>query len=373
MNQSADNRRIKLSLPTLQAWAGGNNPDLDIAVLMSGGVDSSVCAMLLKEAGYNVLGITMNIPTARNCDYRRSCCGVEAGYVCKDLGIAHYYLDVRDAFRELVIEPFQRAYLRGETPSPCVDCNTLFKFSLVWDLIDETFGIKKLATGHYARVVYIDGEARLMRAADSGKDQSYFLYGVPLERLERLMLPLGDLTKDEVRKLAHEAKLPVARRAESMELCFAGEGDYRNALAGTTSDNGPILDSLGNVIGEHSGIANFTIGQRKGIGIATGKPLYVTGILPEHNAIRVGSWAEALEREVRVRELNVLIPEQIYAGACLYGKIRSQSEPYVCEVVNIEEKSLCMMFDEPQFAPAPGQRMVLYDGNGYVVAGGTIE
>jgi len=364
------NRHIRLHPPTLEPWAG--DPERAVAVLMSGGVDSSVTALLLKRAGWDVLGITMKIPTAQSRDCKRSCCGVEAAYVAKDLGIAHYYLDVRQAFVDLVIEPFRKAYARGETPSPCVDCNTVFKFGLVWDFIEETFGIMRMATGHYARVVQTESGARLARATDARKDQSYFLYGIPARRLPYFMLPLGEMTKQDVRDLARQAKLPVARRPESMELCFAGEGDYRNALQAQPVD-GPILDMAGREIGRHGGIANFTVGQRKGTGIAVGRPLYVVKINAVENSITVGEWDEVSRRNVRAREINVLVPGELQTKARLLGKIRSQGEPLPCVVTDLDGDRLEVEFDRAQFAPTPGQRLVLYNAEGQVVVGGVIE
>lgn len=339
---------------------------------MSGGVDSSVTALLLRDAGWNVLGITMKIPVAENCDVKRSCCGLEAGYVARDLGIAHYYLDVREAFTQLVIDPFRKAYQRGHTPSPCVDCNTLFKFGLVWDYIEEAFGVRHLATGHYARVVRDDDGAALFRGDDHSRDQSYFLYGIPRHRLAYFHLPLGTLGKDEVRRLAREAKLPVARRQDSMELCFAAEGDYRAAL-GTEHVKGPVLDATGNVIGEHDGIANYTVGQRKGVRVAAGKPMYVIAISADQNSITLGTREQAETRDVSAADVNVLIPELMGVGATQYGKIRSQGEPTKCEITQLDGQNMSVRFDEPQFAPTPGQRLVLYDCQGRVVCGGVIR
>lgn len=365
MNDELD---IRFSEPTLEAWRPGG--ERDIAVLMSGGVDSSVTALLLKQAGWNVLGVTMKIPVAEGCG-KRSCCGMEAAYVCKDLGVPHYFLEVRSAFEKLVIEPFRRSYACGETPSPCVDCNTVFKFGIVWDVIEKEFGIERVATGHYARVLHTDTGARLARAIDKPKDQSYFLYGIPRERLGRFALPLGELTKSQVREKARLARLPVARRPESMELCFAGEGNYRSALTGEPS-KGPILNAAGEVIGEHEGIVNYTVGQRKGIGIAASRPLYVIRVDAESNSITVGTWDEALRRDVRANTVNVLIPEELRPGACLYGKIRSQGAPSPCMVSQADTETFAVEFDKPQFAPAPGQRLVVYNEDEHVVAGGTI-
>lgn len=360
-----------LELSDAQTFRRSFDSERTVAILMSGGVDSSTAAMLLMRDGWEVVGFTMNIPTAQGCDYRRSCCGIEAAYVAKHLGVPHYFIDVRKAFVDLVIEPFRRAYERGETPSPCVDCNTVIKFGLVWDFIEEKFGIRRMATGHYARIVRFDNTFRLARAKDLRKDQSYFLYGISARRLQDFLLPIGELTKQEVRDLARQAKLPVARRRESMELCFAGEGDYRKALE-IQPKEGPILDMAGREIGRHSGIANFTIGQRKGIGIAAGKPLYVVRIDAQHNSITVGEWHEVSRRDVKAREINVLVPEELQTGTRLLGKIRSQGEPAGCVVTEIGNDLIEVKFDKAQFAPTPGQRLVLYNEQDHVIAGGII-
>lgn len=366
---------LKLEPPTLKPFTPGPDHNKDIAVLMSGGVDSSVTALLLKHAGWNIAGVTMRLPTAHHCTFTRSCCGTEAAYVCRDLDLPHYYLDVRAEFTEHVIEAFRRAYAAGRTPSPCVECNTTFKFGLVWDFVGEALGIRKIATGHYARVAEQGGRWSLVRAAQKARDQSYFLYGIKAARLPDLLLPLGGLNKEDVRRQAEAAALPVARRQDSMELCFAGEGDYRNALAPEATRPGEILDPAGNVIGRHTGIAHYTHGQRRGLGIAAPEPLYVLGIRPESNTIVAGTREDALRREVRAAEVNVLEPEAMQAGARLLGKIRSGGEPAECtvEAYDGDGGTMRVRFAEALFAPAPGQKLVLYDAGERVIAGGTIE
>ncbi len=364
---------IKMLEPSFSPWEPKNESSKQIAVLMSGGVDSSVTAHLLKERGWDVLGITMKIPIS--CETtNRGCCGADAAFVCNELGIPHYFVDVTRAFEELIVERFRQSYAKGETPNPCVDCNTLLKFSLLWDFLEETFEIGYLATGHYARVSRAGGRAHLGRAKDKAKDQSYFLYGIASEKLLKFILPLGELTKEEVRSTARQLKLTVAEKAESMELCFAGEGDYRAALSCTEArQHGDITDMHGNKIGTHKGVANYTLGQRKGIGFAGGQPLYVGKIDSQANTIALGTREEISFRSVTANQINVLIPEEFIAGKHVYGKIRSYGDPQPCILVDVGQTTTRVEFDEPQFAPCPGQRLVLYNRDDNIIAGGTIS
>ncbi|MHC4076265.1 MAG: tRNA 2-thiouridine(34) synthase MnmA [Planctomycetota bacterium] len=343
-----------------------------IAVLMSGGVDSSVTAGILKQAGWDVLGITMKIPVS--CDTaKRGCCGADAAFVCNQLNIPHYFVDATEAFQQLIIERFRKAYASGQTPNPCVDCNRLLKFSLLWDFLAERFGIGYLATGHYARVCEIEGQMRLARANDKVKDQSYFLYGIEAERLGGLVLPLGDLTKGRVRSMAAELSLSVAEKPESMELCFAGEGDYRAALeTGDRNQPGDITDMAGERIGTHKGIANYTLGQRRGIGFAGGKPLYVGRIDAQTNTIALGTREQVSRCVIRVNEINVFMPEELMPEKAVFGKLRSYGEPRPCRIVSAKANELAVEFEKPQFAPCPGQRLVLYNADDCIIAGGTI-
>jgi len=364
------------------SWQPEKQADKQIAVLMSGGVDSSTAAYLLKQQGWDVLGITMKVPVSVSAN-SRLCCGADAAFVCEELNVPHYFIDVIEAFEEIIIKPFRQSYAGGQTPNPCVDCNTLLKFSLVWDFLEEKFGIHYLATGHYARVYKTDGRVYLGRAKDNAKDQSYFLYGIASERLARLVLPLGELTKEEVRAIAADANLPVAEKSESMELCFAGEGNYRAVLTdpafnlsgvaqAKTDKPGDITDMQGNKISEHKGIANFTLGQRRGIGFAAGKPLYVGKIDAEKNTIALGTRDEVSFRIVTANRLNVLIPEEFVAGGRFFGKIRSYVDSHPCKLTEVNGDAMTVEFDQPQFAPCPGQRLVLYNSKDYLVAGGTI-
>ena len=369
----SNKRNIKLLEPSFSPWEPTKEHSKQIAVLMSGGVDSSVTAHLLKEQGWDVLGITMKIPVS--CDTNsRGCCGADAAFVCNELNIPHYFVDVTAAFEELIIKRFRQSYAKGETPNPCVDCNTLLKFSLLWDFLAETFGISYLATGHYARISKTDERVYLGRAKDKAKDQSYFLNGIVSEKLAKFVLPLGELTKEKVRSIAARLNLSVADKAESMELCFAGEGDYRATLTSAQADkHGDIMDMQGNIIGAHKGIANYTLGQRKGIGFAGGRPLYVGRISAQTNTIALGTRDEISFRTVRANKINTLIPKELVANSLVYGKIRSYGGPRQCELVDVGQTNVTVEFDEPQFAPCPGQRLVLYNKDDNIIVGGTIS
>jgi tRNA-specific 2-thiouridylase len=370
----AENRyNIKRLPPTFSPWEPTKPAQRQVAVLMSGGVDSSVTAHLLKSTGWEVLGITMKIPVA--CDTGlRGCCGADAAFVCHELGLPHYFVDVTEAFDDIIIQPFRAAYSRGETPNPCVDCNSFLKFSLVWDCLEEEFGITQLATGHYAKVIRNDPNVYLRRARDRDKDQSYFLYGIPSHRLPNLILPLGDLTKHQVRAMASELRLSVAEKAESMELCFAGEQDYRLALEESAANcPGDMLDMEGRKIGVHKGIANYTLGQRRGLGFAGGKPLYVGRIDARANTVALGTREEVSTHTVRAICRNTLVPERLTPDARLFGKIRSYGNPRPGRLTDLTPGGMTVEFDEAQFAPCPGQRLVLYDEQENVVAGGVIQ
>jgi tRNA-specific 2-thiouridylase len=354
--------------PSFETWKHTDH-QREIAVMMSGGVDSSVTAMLLRQAGWKVLGVTMKIPVAQKCDQARLCCGADAAMVAYKLGIPHYYLDTQAVFRQCVIEPFQKAYSSGATPNPCVDCNTTLKFQLVWDFVRSHFGIEHLATGHYARV----DATGLYRASDHGRDQSYFLYGIRRERLPFLHFPLAELPKTKVRELAKEMGLSVADKPDSMELCFAGEGDYRTVLdEALRHQPGKILDTSGKVLGEHEGIASYTIGQRRGLRVAMGVPMYVLRISPRDNTVTLGTREESFRQIVLAGSLNVLVPEAINSETKFFGKIRSYGDPLPCRIVKLENEILSVKFDSPMFAPTPGQRMVLYDETDRVSVGGVI-
>src|SRR3954451_14789917 len=339
-----------------------------IAGAMSGGVDSAVT---LLRAGREAIGVTLRLwldPQGPDTD--RACCSPEAVLAaratCHRLGIPHVTLDLREEFRRAVVEPFVRAYAAGETPNPCIRCNGSFRFA---ELIAfaERAGAERLATGHYARIVERDGRLLLARAADERKDQSYMLARLDPRFLGRLWFPLGEQGKDETRAEAADAGLEVAGRAESQEACFLAGGDYRDFLErhGLDAQDGSVVDEHGHELGRHAGFWRFTPGQRKGLGVAAGEPLYALRSEPGTNAVVVGPRAALATTEVNVRgRLHVQLERAEV-------KLRYRS-PAVGATVTSTERGFRLLLDRPAYGVAPGQAAVLYD-RGSVVGAGTIE
>lgn len=346
-------------------WKDGAQKKL--AVLMSGGVDSSVAALLLQRSGFDVAGVTMDL--FGDGDFTVS----SAADVCRALSIPHFYANISDEFRRLVISPFCDAYKEGKTPNPCSTCNERVKLGAMVDMMEQAWGSDfDIATGHYARIVREGGRSFLARAKYKKKDQSYFLSGIKSKLLNRLHFPLGYVSdKEEVREIAREAALPVAEKPESMEICFAAEDDYRKLIGGE-SRPGPIIDRQGRALGMHKGLTGYTLGQRKGLGVSAPFPLFVVEIRITDNTLVVAPREEAFKKDVSADCLNVLIEEELREGNVLYGKIRSQGDPQLCRIVHIKEGAVSVEFDEAVFAPAPGQRLVLYTSGKLVAAGGVI-
>lgn len=334
---------------------------------MSGGVDSSAAALMLIEEGFDTVGVTMNISAAGNAAARA------AAEVCRALGIAHFSLNLAEVFKKRVCDPFRLGYEGGETPNPCALCNERVKFGTAIDVVERAWGTDfDIASGHYAKIIRSGKEAFLARAADKKKDQSYFLSGIRKELLPRLRFPLGELSgKEETRQIARRGKLPAAESPESMEICFAGEHGYREII-GNSGRPGPIVDSSGKILGRHGGLAGYTPGQRKGLGVASRQPLFVVEIRPGDNTLVVAPRYAAFKKEVAASGLNRLMEGEISAGGRLYGKIRSQGEPLACEIISSTQETVSALFSEPVFAPAPGQRLVFYTCDGRVAAGATI-
>lgn len=343
-----------------------------IAVAMSGGVDSSVTAALLQQQGHEVIGITMRLFAPRVVG--PGAAGHDAAVVARHLGIEHHLVDFEPAFRELIISDFIDEYCSGRTPNPCVRCNRFVKFGLLLDKARE-LGAEMLATGHYVRKTCDpDGTCHLRTARNFRKDQSYFLYTLTQERLSQLLFPLGEVeSKDEVRRLAREIGLPVADKSDSQEVCFIPNDDYVAFLEGSgalTALPGAIVHVNGQVLGRHQGTHRYTIGQRKGLGIAWSEPLYVVGIDPELNTVIVGEEPLVLAKGLRAVDVSWIIEPTMeeFPATC---KIRYRHHPVDCRVTLGEGGCFEVRFDEPQKAVTPGQAVVFYRGD-EVLGGGRI-
>lgn len=348
-----------------------------IFVAMSGGVDSSVCAALLKEQGYDVSGVTMclEIPPAPGKG-RPSCCGLEsiedARRVCRALGIPHHVLNYGDIFHEQVIEDFIREYTLGRTPNPCVRCNQYLKFDHLFHDA-QTLGATHLATGHYARIESSGGAFVLKKGVDPNKDQSYFLFGITKTLLPFILFPLGGMTKTEVRAYAHRAALPVAEKRESQDICFIPSGKYQDFIMErvfSCCTPGVFIDHTGQVVGKHGGVLRYTVGQREGLGIALGYPAYINKIDVNANVIYVGPKEYSYSRGLEAKGLNLVSmnfsQESFEAGL----KIRYNHQDIKAKVQCVDVSSVRVMFNEPQQAVTPGQSVVFYDGD--ILLGGAI-
>ncbi|MFA5063370.1 MAG: tRNA 2-thiouridine(34) synthase MnmA [Candidatus Omnitrophota bacterium] len=362
-----------------------------VVVGMSGGVDSAVAACLLKEKGFEVIGVTMCFNLADSNRKKIGCCsrqGIEdARRVCHKLGIRHYVVNMRKALEERVIEPFCREYLLGRTPNPCVVCNQYLKFG---ELLNKAKALDAqfLATGHYARITKIPAGFLLRKAKDLKKDQSYFLYRLNQNQLKHIIFPLGNYTKVEVRDLARKFGLAVAEKKASQEICFLPNDDYRAFLRNRMNKElltGPIIDTQGNVVGQHKGVAYYTTGQREGLGVAKGYPVYITKIDPRTNSIYIGSKEEASSTGCLLKDLHFAIKPPVKKKVALKVKIRYNHQEARADLFSYGNKSTGhkavvwppiakakVIFKKPQFAITPGQSAVFYEKN-RVIGGAIID
>lgn len=363
-----------------------------VAIAMSGGVDSSTVASVLLQQGRPVVGLTMQLWNQRRLPElqgdrpaQHRCCSLDDVYdakrVAQHLNFPHYVVNFEEQFEQRVVRPFVEQYLAGRTPIACTNCNTDVKFEPLLRMARQ-IGAERLATGHYARIRRDEqtGRYQLLRARDECKDQSYFLWGLTQEQLSRSEFPLGELTKEEVRALARQVNLPVAEKPESMELCFVPNGNYvqfihaysRESGKPVNDQEGDIVTEDGTVIGRHTGVHNYTIGQRKGLGFTTGKPIYVRAIDPEQNRIVVGEDDALRSASLEVEAVNWISIEEPAAPIRAQVKIRHKHEPASAVVEALPDDCARITFDQPQRAITPGQAAVIYDGD-VVLAGGWIK
>ncbi len=359
---------------------------------MSGGVDSSTVAAMLRAEGHSVIGLTMQLWNQRRLaghegmpeSVQGRCCSLDDVYdarrVAQHLGIPYYVVNHEERFERDVVRPFVAEYLSGRTPIPCSLCNNHLKFDQLL-IVAQQIGAEQVATGHYARVEYDDNRGRwlLKRPADLAKDQTYFLFGLTQEQLSRTLFPLGGMTKPQVRELARQHGLALAEKPDSQEICFVPGGDYKRFIDAYLADQGEALPdtagelvtTTGEVIGEHSGIHNFTVGQRKGLGVATGSPLYVIQISGAEKQVIVGGEEHLYSRTLRTRRVNLIAVDALRESLRVSVKIRHRHEPAAAVIEKTADDEILATFDQPQRAVTPGQAAVFYDGN-VVVGGGWI-
>jgi len=370
---------------------------------MSGGVDSSAVAAMLRAEGRNVIGLTMQLWNQRRLaghagmteSVQGRCCSIDDVYdarrVAETLGIPYYVVNHEERFERDVVRPFVQEYLAGRTPVPCSLCNNHLKFDQLL-IVARQIGADKIATGHYAQIMFDEHLDRwlLKRPADKSKDQTYFLFGLTQEQLSRTLFPLGGMTKPEVRELARKHNLAIAEKPDSQEICFVPGGDYKNFLEAYLAEQGEnptrigdetiareptygeVVTTGGKVIGQHAGIHNFTVGQRKGLGVATGSPLYVIHINNDTRQVVVGSDEELYSRTLHARRVNLISTAELRAPMRVAVKIRHQHQPAPAMIESVGPGEIRVIFDAPQRAITPGQAAVFYDGD-IVAGGGWIE
>ena len=352
-----------------------------VVVGLSGGVDSSVAAYLLKEQGYDVIGVTMQIwQEEDSCTVEENggCCGLsaveDARRVAQKLDIPYYVMNFRKEFQKQVIDYFTREYLEGRTPNPCIACNRYVKWESLLKRSLE-IGADYIATGHYARVEQLpNGRYAIRNSVTAKKDQTYALYNLTQEQLARTLMPVGAYTKDEIRKIAEKAGLPVAHKKDSQEICFVPDNDYARFIknsTGKTIPKGNFVLADGKVIGEHQGIIHYTIGQRKGLNLSMGHPVFVTKIRPDSNEVVIGENEDLFVNTLICDRVNFMAMEGLEEEVRLKAKIRYNHPGAECVISPAEDGKVRVTFDQPQRAITPGQAVVFYQGE-YVAGGGII-
>ena len=349
-------------------------------IAMSGGVDSSVAALLMKEKGFDCTGCTMRLYENDMIgeDLLSTCCSLkdtgDARAVCERIGIPYHIFHYENEFRDLVIEPFVASYERGETPNPCIECNRRLKFSLLYDKAKE-LGCDTIVTGHYARIDRTDGRFLLKKALDTSKDQSYVLYNMGQEELSRTMFPLGELTKDEVRRIAGEHGFVNSGKKDSQDICFVPDGDYagmiRRYREGKDYPSGDFIGTDGEVLGRHEGIINYTIGQRRGLRLPAGERIYVKDIDPDRNTVTLSDNNALFRKSFKVRSVNWISGTEPSGEVRALVKIRYRHREQPASIKPCGDMAE-ITFDEAQRAITPGQAAVFYDIDGETVLGGGV-
>ena len=345
-----------------------------VMIGMSGGVDSSVAALLLKNAGYDVIGATLELFAGS------SCCNIDtyidAKNVCNQLGIPHFTFNYKDEFRKYVIDDFIACYANCKTPNPCIECNKYMKFGYMYEKAKE-MGCEYIATGHYAKTEYSEEYGRwvLKKSNSLKKDQSYVLWNIPKELVEHVLFPLAEYEeKEEIRKIARDNNLKVANKPDSEDICFVPDGNYKKFLENNSDikpKEGNIINTEGKVLGKHTGLYNYTIGQRKGLGISNPVPLFVVGFNSAKNEVIVGEEKELYKSEIEVQEINLILVDEIPDWMDVEVKTRYSSKVAKAKIKQIDDK-IVVKFDEPQRAVTPGQSAVFYVGD-IVLGGGKIK
>ena len=352
-----------------------------VVVGMSGGVDSSVAALLLKEQGYNVIGVTMQIWKDEDRDVQEEnagCCGLsavdDARRVAQSLGIPYYVMNFKQEFERDVIDYFVDSYKKGETPNPCIACNRKVKWESLLSR-SMNIGADYIATGHYAKVVQLpNGRYALKQSKTIKKDQTYALYNLTQDQLAKTLMPVGDYEKEEIRELAEKINLRIANKPDSQDICFVPDGNYTEFLESYTGEKakpGNFVDLEGKVIGQHNGISHYTVGQRKGLGLSLGKPAFVVKVDAELNQVVIGDNKDTFNFALRANQLNFMPFDQLEGEKLFMAKIRYSHKPALCKVRLVAEDTMEVIFQDAQRAITPGQAVVLYDED-MVVGGGTI-
>lgn len=350
-------------------------------IAMSGGIDSSVAAYIMKQRGYECIGATMKLFQNEDVGVSRehSCCSLDdvqdARSVAYKLDMPYYVYNFADRFAEKVIDNFVGCYEMGITPNPCIECNRHLKFKYLYDKARE-LGLDYIVTGHYSDIYFDDSTGRyvLKKAADPAKDQSYVLYSMTQEQLAHTIFPLASISKTEVRQIAKDNGFVNADKSESQDICFVQNGRYADFIreyTGSDYPEGDFVDLNGNVLGRHKGIINYTVGQRKGLGISYAKPLYVVAVNPCNNTVVLGDNSDLFTRELNADNINLISAERLEKPVHLKAKIRYKHEEQWATVTQTGDDTIKVVFDEPQRAITRGQAVVLYDGD-IVVGGGTI-